>query len=288
MGRDLGLDAVVEHFTLNVDELDWLRNKSGATRLGFAVQLKFLPFRCRFPKTRIELPADAVAHAANQVGVPTADMALYDFTSRTAKRHRSEIRELTGRHECSVTDQIKLASHLVDEIWHDERRPEQVRAELYRQMRQALSTLDTALPKLPWVTIDGKRKSGAIKFTEPEPQKEPKNLGRLKKAIRKRPRSPGSRHARSVRSPPPGTAASRRCCRPHASACPPGLLRALRVPSQGGSSSPISPQPTNEHRHTESVSPPPAQPRPEQTARNRALFEPKATGGLLVAWSAAR
>ncbi|MBH1934109.1 DUF4158 domain-containing protein [Streptomyces sp. AV19] len=138
MGRDLGLDAVVEHFTLIGDELDWLRNKSGATRLGFAVQLKFLPFRGRFPKTRIELPADAVAHVANQVGIPAADMALYDFTSRTAKRHRTEIRELTGWHECSVTDQIKLASALVDEIWHDERRPEQVRAELYRQMREKL------------------------------------------------------------------------------------------------------------------------------------------------------
>ena len=53
-------------------------------------------------------------------------------------------------------------------------------------MRQALTALDTALPKLPWVTIDGKRRSGAIKFTEPEPQKEPKNLRKLKKAILKK------------------------------------------------------------------------------------------------------
>lgn len=42
MGRDLGLDGVVDHFTLNSDEAGWLRNKTGATRLGFAVQLKFL------------------------------------------------------------------------------------------------------------------------------------------------------------------------------------------------------------------------------------------------------
>ncbi|MFE0200932.1 transposase, partial [[Kitasatospora] papulosa] len=40
--------------------------------------------------------------------------------------------------------------------------------------------------KLPWVTISGKHRGGAIKFTEPEPQKEPKNLRRLKKAIRKK------------------------------------------------------------------------------------------------------
>ncbi|WP_344026992.1 hypothetical protein [Streptomyces luteireticuli] len=68
------------------------------------------------------------------LGVPAAGMGLYDFTSRTAKRHRTEIRELTGRHECSVTDQIKLASHLVDAIWHAERREDQVRSELYQRM----------------------------------------------------------------------------------------------------------------------------------------------------------
>lgn len=39
MGRDL--DGVVDHFTLPCDEAGWLRNKSGATGLGFAVQLKF-------------------------------------------------------------------------------------------------------------------------------------------------------------------------------------------------------------------------------------------------------
>jgi hypothetical protein len=40
MVRDLGLDEVVDHFTLNREETGWLRNKSGATRLGFAVQLQ--------------------------------------------------------------------------------------------------------------------------------------------------------------------------------------------------------------------------------------------------------
>jgi hypothetical protein len=38
MGRTLGLDAVIDHFTLIGDELDLLRNKSGASRLGFAAR----------------------------------------------------------------------------------------------------------------------------------------------------------------------------------------------------------------------------------------------------------
>ena len=58
--RDLGLDEAVDHFTLNSEETGWLRNKTGATRLGFAVQMKFLLWRVRFPKMRLELPRDAV------------------------------------------------------------------------------------------------------------------------------------------------------------------------------------------------------------------------------------
>ncbi|MEV5441281.1 Tn3 family transposase [Streptomyces sp. NPDC052644] len=59
-------------------------------------------------------------------------------------------------------------------------------AQLQSEMRAELGALDTKLPKLPWVTISGKHRGGAIKFTEPEPQKEPKNLRRLKKVIRKK------------------------------------------------------------------------------------------------------
>ncbi|MCY0932132.1 Tn3 family transposase [Streptomyces sp. H27-H1] len=144
MGRDLGLDGVVDHFTLSGDEAGWLRNKTGSTRLGFAVQLKFLIWRGRFPKIRLELPPDAVEHVAKQVGVAATELGFYDFISRAAKRHRSELRDLTGWHECTTTDQVKLVSQLVDVIWHDERREEQVRAELMRQMREDLIEPPTA------------------------------------------------------------------------------------------------------------------------------------------------
>ena len=75
MGRNLGLDEVVDHFTLVGDELDLLRNKSGATRLGFAALLKFLLWRGRFPRGLHELPDDAVAHLARQVRVPARELA---------------------------------------------------------------------------------------------------------------------------------------------------------------------------------------------------------------------
>ncbi len=85
MARNLGLDDVVDHFTLVGDELDLLRNKSGATRLGFAVLLKFVLWRGHFPRAAHEAPDDAVAHLARQVRVPAAKLASFDFDGRTAK-----------------------------------------------------------------------------------------------------------------------------------------------------------------------------------------------------------
>ncbi|MEU3278838.1 hypothetical protein [Streptomyces antibioticus] len=45
----------------------------------------------------MELPPDAVEHVAKQVGVAASELGFYDFTSRAAKRHRSELRDLTRR-----------------------------------------------------------------------------------------------------------------------------------------------------------------------------------------------
>jgi hypothetical protein len=103
VARNLGLDDVVDHFTLVGNELDLLRNKSGATRLGFAVLLKFLLWHGRFPRALRELPDDAVAHLVCQVRVSAGELAALDLASRTAKRHRTEIRAYTGFRECSVT-----------------------------------------------------------------------------------------------------------------------------------------------------------------------------------------
>ncbi|MEO8969345.1 MAG: Tn3 family transposase, partial [Solirubrobacteraceae bacterium] len=138
MARDLGLDDVVDHFTLIGDELDQLRNKSGATRLGFAVLLKFLLWRGRFPRGLHEVPEDAVAHLARQVRVPATELEAFDFASRTAKRHRTEIRVYTGFRECSVADAEALTGWLAEHVASGERRPERVRDELIARCRAEL------------------------------------------------------------------------------------------------------------------------------------------------------
>lgn len=136
VGQDPGLDEVVEHFTLDEDELGLLRNKSGGTRLGFAVQLKSLCRRGRFPKGRPEIPDDALAHVGRQVGVPASDITFYGLSSRAAKGHRSEIRKATGWHECTAEDASEATAYLTGQLWREERREEHVRAALVRHVRE--------------------------------------------------------------------------------------------------------------------------------------------------------
>ncbi|MDQ3677996.1 MAG: Tn3 family transposase [Actinomycetota bacterium] len=138
MARNLGLDDVVDHFTLVGDELGLLRNKSGATRLGFAVLLKFLLWHGRFPRALRELPDDAVAHLARQVRVPAGELAAFDLASRTAKRHRTEIRAYTGFRECSVTDADALTAWLTEHVAGVERRRDRVHEQLLARCRAEL------------------------------------------------------------------------------------------------------------------------------------------------------
>jgi TnpA family transposase len=144
VGRSLGLDQVVDHFTLVGDELDLLRNKAGPTRLGFALALKFLLWRGRFPRGRHELADDAVDHVARQVGVPASDFSSYDLAGRTAQRHRTEIRRYTGFRECSVVDADKLTDWLARHVAESDRREDRVSEALLTRCRAELIEPPTA------------------------------------------------------------------------------------------------------------------------------------------------
>ncbi len=129
MARPLDLDQLLEHFTLADDELVLLRNKSGATRLGFSLLLKYLAWKGRFPRGRGEIPDNAVDHIARQVGVPPEELGLYDWSGRQTKRHRVEVRRHLGFRGCSVADADKLTAWLAAHVAQRERQAERVREE---------------------------------------------------------------------------------------------------------------------------------------------------------------
>ena len=112
MARVLDEDELIEHWTLAGDELDLLTGRTGPSKLGLALWLKFFAVEGQFPVGRSELPDEAVGWVASQVKVPASDLGLFDWEGRTAERHRKTVRTFLGFRECSVADAEKLTTWL--------------------------------------------------------------------------------------------------------------------------------------------------------------------------------
>jgi hypothetical protein len=90
--------------------------KSGVNRLRFAVLLTFYRAHGRFPRAPEEIDSKAVTLVARQLGVEPENHNYIDMTSRTGKRHRTEIRFLLGFREATVADAAVLEVWLRDQI----------------------------------------------------------------------------------------------------------------------------------------------------------------------------
>lgn len=109
-------EELVGSWTL-VDE-DWrlVGNKSGPTRLGFALLLKFFELEARFPSSAAELPLVAVEYVAEQVRVNSGTLAEYPWSGRAIERHRAQVRRAFGFREFTRGDEDKLADWLATEV----------------------------------------------------------------------------------------------------------------------------------------------------------------------------
>ncbi|MEU0568992.1 DUF4158 domain-containing protein [Nonomuraea sp. NPDC005983] len=121
------IDELVEHWTILDDEHDLIAGKRDATRLGFAILLKFYTQHGRFPRGRSELPDDVAEHVAKQVQVPASELGFYEWSGSTIEYHRSQIRTHLGFRTCTTADATKLAVWLAENVAHAERRTERVR-----------------------------------------------------------------------------------------------------------------------------------------------------------------
>ncbi|MEU8398350.1 DUF4158 domain-containing protein [Nonomuraea sp. NPDC048892] len=130
------IDELVEHGTILDEERGLIAGKRDATRLGFAILLKFYTQHGRFPRGRSELPDDVVEHVAKQVQVPASEFGFYEWSGSTIEYHRSQIRTHLGFRTCTTADATKLAVWLAEEVAHAERRPERVREELLKHLRE--------------------------------------------------------------------------------------------------------------------------------------------------------
>jgi hypothetical protein len=136
VARELDEDELIGDWTLIGDELEQLSGRRGATKLGFALLLRFYAVHGRFPSGRSEIPYQAVAHVARLVDVPTSDLGFYEWDGRTIKAHRADIRRYFGFRECSVADADKATEWLAANVCEKERQADRVREELLAHLKR--------------------------------------------------------------------------------------------------------------------------------------------------------
>jgi len=133
--REWELEELIECWTLDKEELALLANKSGATRLGFGLMLKFFELEARFPR-REDVPRAAVEFMAGQVKVDAAFFASYDWSGRTIEYHRAQVRKFHGFSEPTVVDEDRLADWLAADICPMEMSRDRLRSALLARCRE--------------------------------------------------------------------------------------------------------------------------------------------------------
>ncbi|MDQ6804867.1 MAG: DUF4158 domain-containing protein [Actinomycetota bacterium] len=121
-----------------LDEADWrlLANKTGATRLGFAVLLKFFDLEGRFPANAEELPQVAVDYVAGLVKVPSAELTHYGWSGRTIEYPRAQIRAERGFREANGDDERWMVDWLAGELCPVELDHSRLREDLLARFRE--------------------------------------------------------------------------------------------------------------------------------------------------------
>src|SRR5512144_504688 len=116
MRRDWSPEDLVGAWTLVEGDWRLLGNKSGATRLGFALLLKFFETEGRFPAYPEEVPAAAVEYVAGLVKVDPAVFAKYRWSGRTIEYHRAQVRRALDFRESTRADEEALTEWLAAEV----------------------------------------------------------------------------------------------------------------------------------------------------------------------------
>jgi len=110
------MDELILHWTLQADERPLIGNKTGATRLGFALLLKFFTFSGCFPECADEVPAVVVEYVGKQVGVSHTLWPEYNWQGRMIEYHRAQIRTWLGFRLPTVADSTVLTSWLDEQV----------------------------------------------------------------------------------------------------------------------------------------------------------------------------
>jgi TnpA family transposase len=116
MDGELDAGDLAGRWSLDLDALTWIETKAAARRLGLAAQLRHYALTGRFAETAEEIPATAAQYLANQLDRPVTDLAAYDWTGRSAQRHRVGILRLLAIRPAAPGDLDALSAWLEADV----------------------------------------------------------------------------------------------------------------------------------------------------------------------------
>jgi hypothetical protein len=136
MKRNWGLDELIEDFTLLPNEFATLGNKTGVTRLGFAIFLKFFQYNARFPVSKNEIPKDVINFIAKQLSIDNTLFEKYNWQGRSIKYHKARIREFFGFRESTKKDIQEMNEWLIEKALFYESDIEKLKELFYSRFRE--------------------------------------------------------------------------------------------------------------------------------------------------------
>lgn len=118
MKRSWTEDELLEHFTLVDVERKLIGNKTGASRLGFTVLLKYFQQDARFPTKRSDIPRAVIEYIAKQLKLSPDlfDEYRWGAEERNYTYHRKQIRDFFGFQELTGKDNERLEQWLEEQV----------------------------------------------------------------------------------------------------------------------------------------------------------------------------
>jgi len=135
MKQDWHPDELARYWTLSPEERELLCNKTGATRLSFAVLLKSFQFEGRFPDHREDIAGSMVAHLAGQTSVPPDAYFDGEWSERTQRHQRAEVREHCGFRMFHAEDEAAFIAWLRERVTSPNPEAEAFKITVYDYLR---------------------------------------------------------------------------------------------------------------------------------------------------------
>ena len=128
------IEELVQYFTLQADEREFLGLNDPHNQLGKAVLLKIFQYEGRFPQEKHEIPEVIIEFVAQQLYLLTEIWSDYQWDESRMREHRQQIRKWLGFTRASVEDQSKVREWLVNDVLPDEFRMSHLREMVYQHL----------------------------------------------------------------------------------------------------------------------------------------------------------